>query len=62
LKSSNTKRQYLAAVIKVLAAMPSELVQEGFTPLANDTSFSQRMRTKFRDVICAGRHFEEDWF
>ena len=39
-KISNTMRRYLAVVIKVLASMPSELVQEGFTSLANDTSFS----------------------
>ena len=50
-KSSNTTRRYLATVIKVLASMPLELVQEGFTLLANDTSFSQRMRDKFREVI-----------
>jgi hypothetical protein len=60
-KSSNTTRRYLAAVIKVLASMPSELVQEGFTSLANDTSFSQKMRAKFKEVIGEGRHFEEDW-
>jgi hypothetical protein len=61
-RSSNTTRRYLAAVIKVLASMPSELIQEGFTLLANDKSFSQRMRDKFKEVIGEGRHFEEDWF
>ena len=29
-KSSNTTRRYLAAVIKVLSSMPSELIEEGF--------------------------------
>jgi hypothetical protein len=61
-KSSNTTRRYLAVVIKVLEFMPSELVQEGFTSLANDTSFSQKMRTKFKEAIGEGRRFEEDWF
>ena len=56
-KSSNTTRRYLATVIKVLASMPLELVQAGFTSLANDTSFSHRMRDKFREVIGD----EEDW-
>ncbi len=59
-KSSNTTRRYLAVVIKVLASMPSELVQEGFSLLANDTSFSQKMRAKFKG-IAEGRHFEEEW-
>ena len=56
-KSSNTTRRYLATVIKVLTAMPSELTREGFTLLANDKSFSQRMRDKFKEVIGE----EEDW-
>ncbi len=60
-KSSNTTRRYLAAVNKVLASMPSELVQEGFTSLANDTSFSQKLRAMFKEVIGECRHFEEDW-
>ncbi len=61
-KSSNTTRRYLARIIKVLACMPSELVQEGFTSLANDTSFSPKMRAKFKEAIGEGRDFEEDWF
>ncbi len=42
--------------------MPSELIQEGFTLLANDTSFSQKMRAKFEEAITESRHFEEEWF
>ena len=61
-KSSNTTRRYLATVIRVLASMPLNLVQEGFTSLANDTSFSQKMRAKFKEVLGEGRHFEEDWY
>jgi hypothetical protein len=61
-KSSNTTRRYLAAVIKVLASMPTNLVQEGFTLLANDTSFSYKMRTKFEEAIVESRHCEEEWF
>jgi hypothetical protein len=61
-KSSDTTRRYLATVIKVLASMPSELIQEGFASLANDTSFSYKMRAKFEEAIIEGRHFEEDWF
>ncbi len=61
-KNSNTTRRYLATVIKVLASMPSELVQEGFTSLANDTSFSPKMRAKFEEAIIEGRHFEKEWY
>lgn len=60
-KSSNTTRRYLAAVIKVLTSMPSDLVQEGFTLLANDKSFSQKMRAKFEEAIVESHHCDEEW-
>ena len=50
-KSSNTTRRYLEAVIKVLSDMPSELNEEGFRTLAEDRSFSPKMRDKFRAVL-----------
>ncbi len=50
-KSSNTTRSYLATVIKVLSSMPSELTEEGFRTLAQDKSFSPKMRDKFRGVL-----------
>ncbi|MGO9463063.1 MAG: hypothetical protein ACLQIB_35355 [Isosphaeraceae bacterium] len=59
-KSSNTTRRYLAAVIKVLASMPWELVEEGFEALAEDRTFSPKMRDKFRAVL-EERHFDDDW-
>jgi hypothetical protein len=50
-KSSNTTRRYLGAVIKALSTMPSELVEERFEALAEDKSFSPKMRDKFRAVL-----------
>ena len=50
-KSSNTTRLYLGAVIKVLSSMPSELIEDGFQTLAEDRSFSPKMRDKFRAVL-----------
>jgi len=50
-KSSNTTRRYLTHVIKVLAAMPSELVLPGFSSLASDKSFSPKMRDKFNAIL-----------
>jgi len=50
-KSSNTTRRYLATVIEVLSAMPSELIEAGFRELADDRSFSPKMREKFRAVL-----------
>jgi len=50
-KSSNTTRLYLGAVIKVLSSMPSELIEDGFQTLAEDGSFSPKMRDKFRAVL-----------
>ncbi len=61
-RSSNTTRRYLAAVIKVLASMPPNLVQDGFTSLANDTSFSYKMRAKFEEAIIESRHSEKEWY
>ena len=50
-KSSNTTRRYLATVIKVLSSMPSELIEDGFQTLAEDSLFSPKMRDKFRAVL-----------
>ena len=61
-KSSNTTRRYLAAVIKVLASMPRELIQDGFAELAADRSFSQKMRDKFRAVIASTDSLDDEWF
>jgi hypothetical protein len=50
-KSSNTTRRYLGAIIKVLFTMPSELVDEGLAALAEDRAFSPKMRDKFRAAL-----------
>jgi hypothetical protein len=50
-KSLNTTRRYLASVIKVLASMPTDLIRSGFESLAQDKSFSQKMRDKFKAVL-----------
>ena len=50
-KSSNTTRRYLTTVIEVLARMPSKLVLDGFASLAEDRSFSPKMRDKFNAVV-----------
>jgi hypothetical protein len=59
-KSSNTTRRYLGTVIKVLSSMPAELVEEGFEILAEDGSFTPKMRDKFRAVF-EKRSFEDFW-
>jgi hypothetical protein len=58
-KNSNTTRRYLAAIIKVLAAMPTELTEAGFESLAQDKSFSQKMRDKFQAVLRQDRLGDE---
>ena len=50
-KSSNTTRRYLASVITVLSTMPSELTEDGLEALAEDKSFSPKMRDKFRAAL-----------
>jgi hypothetical protein len=59
-KSSNTTRRYVEEVIKALSSMPSELIKEGFETLAEDRSFSPKMRDKFRAVL-ENRLFEDLW-
>lgn len=61
-KSSNTTRRYLATVIKVLASLPAELIQDGFAELAADKSFSQKMRDKFRAVMASADGLGDEWF
>ncbi len=51
IKSSNTTRRYLATVIEALSSMPTELIEDGFQTLAEDRSFSAKMREKFRAVL-----------
>jgi hypothetical protein len=58
-KSSNTTRRYLTTVIKVLSSMPSELTEDGFEALADDRSFSPKMRDKFRAAL--EKRFFEDY-
>jgi hypothetical protein len=58
-KSSNITRRYLATVIKVLSAMPSEFVEDEFEALAEDSPFSPKLRDKFRAVL-ENRLLDED--
>jgi hypothetical protein len=59
-KSSNTTRRYHGAVIKVLSTMPTELVEEGFEAIAEDKTFSPKMRDKFRAAL-EKRLFGDYW-
>jgi hypothetical protein len=53
-KSSNTTRRYLTAIIRVLVKMPSELVLPGFEALADDNFFTPKMRNKFKAILEEG--------
>lgn len=55
-KSNNTTRRYLTAVLKVLAGMPLEFVQCGLFSLITDSSFSPRMRDRFMEVLDRAGH------
>jgi len=48
-RSSNTTRRYLDRVLRSLAVLPPHLVESGLEALAEDTSFSPKMRAKFRN-------------
>jgi hypothetical protein len=49
-KSSNTTRRYLDQVLRTLAVLPAELVNPGLQALAEDASFSPKMRAKFWNI------------
>lgn len=50
-RSSNTTRGYLNTILKSLSHFPMELVAAGLEALAEDSSFSYKMRRKFQDVL-----------
>ncbi|MCR4426628.1 MAG: hypothetical protein NUW23_10675 [Firmicutes bacterium] len=50
-KSSNSSRRYLNAVIKRLTSYPRLLIEEHFARLSRDQFFSSRMRAKFRAIL-----------
>lgn len=49
-KSSNTTRRYLSCVLRSLSYFPGRLVEAGLEELATDTSFSPKLRAKFREL------------
>ena len=49
--SSNETRGYLKTVLKSLSHFPVELVADGLEELADDRSFSYKMRHKFRELL-----------
>lgn len=61
-KGSNTTRKYLTAILRVLVRMPSELVLDGLADLADDPSFTHRMRAKFRAVLEEAAQSDGDYF
>jgi hypothetical protein len=48
LKSNNTTRGYLSAVLDTLAEYPLSLTGDWFAELSEDRTFSQRRRAQFR--------------
>ena len=50
-QSTNSTRRYLKELIAVLSEMPAKLVRSGFEALAEDKSFSHRMRAKFEQAL-----------
>lgn len=50
-KSSNTTRRYLGTVLQILSAFPSEIAKEKLEELADDASFSYKMRKKFENAL-----------
>ena len=50
-KSSNTTRRYINTILKALSSFPLEMVENGLTVLAEDKTFTYKMRNKFSDLI-----------
>ncbi len=49
-KNTNSTRRYLNEVLDLLSCMPPALVRSGFEELAEEKSFTPRMRTKFQSI------------
>ena len=49
-KSSNSTRCYIKRVLEAVSHFPYEMVGEGLERLADDSSFSYKMRQKFRGL------------
>ncbi len=50
MKSNNTTRRYLNAVLQTLARMPPEFVEEWLLGFSTDPAFSLKMRDKFEEL------------
>ena len=50
-RNTNSTRRYLRALVDVLSDMPAKLVHSGFRALAEDKSFSHRMRAVFKQAL-----------
>lgn len=57
-KSSNTTRGYITAILEVMEDMPLELVQPALLDLVTDSRFSPRMRNRFTQIL----HRKSDWW
>jgi hypothetical protein len=49
-KNSNATRRYLDWVLRSLALLPTDFVKSGLQALAEDSSFSSKMRARFWDI------------
>lgn len=50
-KSSNKTRRYLDRVLRSIERLPEHLVKSGLRELIGDTTFTPRMRAKFRAAL-----------
>lgn len=61
-RSCNQTRTYLTLVMKSLSRFPQELVTDKFESMADDTSFSPKMRSRFREIADSFYpELREDW-
>ena len=51
IKSSNVTKEYINVIIVALVHLPRELVNEGFSELSQDQSFSYRRRKRFKHIV-----------
>jgi hypothetical protein len=60
-KSSNKTRRYLGGVLDVLSRLPAKVALPRLEDLADDKSFSPKMRAKFRAEAEAQRYRQRSW-
>ncbi|MBF8273023.1 MAG: hypothetical protein HW380_2128 [Magnetococcales bacterium] len=61
-KNSNSTRKYINTLLKALSYFPLELVEDGLSNLADDKTFTPKMRARFKSILKDTHKNDDDVF